>query len=68
LGDGTIQYEGVQGFDCPQLSVWKIMIYGGVKFGGDPDAPTEQPSLVWGLTGRNELRPEFWNEQQICAQ
>lgn len=61
LGGGTIQYEGVQGFGCPELSLWKFTIYGGVKLSGDPDLPTEHPSLVWGLTCRKGLQPPFWD-------
>jgi hypothetical protein len=30
LGDGTIIYEGVQGMDCPQITVWRFHIYGGI--------------------------------------
>jgi hypothetical protein len=59
LGEGTIQYEGIQGFDCPQLSVWKFVVYGGLKLDGDKRAPLENPSLIWGLTGRrSEQLPE----------
>lgn len=30
LGDGTIIYEGVQGVDCPQITVWRFHMYGGI--------------------------------------
>jgi hypothetical protein len=55
LGDGTLQYDGVQGFNCPQLSIWKFKMYGGLKLSGAADVSLETPSLVWGLTCRNEL-------------
>src|SRR5262249_39581072 len=31
IGDGALIYEGAQGTDNPQVSVWKISILGGVK-------------------------------------
>ena len=30
LGDETIIYEGMQGIDCPQVSVWRFHMYGGM--------------------------------------
>lgn len=61
LGGDTIQYEGVQDLDGPELSLWKFTIYGGVKLTGDP-IPTEHPSLVWGLTCRNGRQFNFFGE------
>jgi hypothetical protein len=31
IGDGALVYEGAQGTDNPEVSVWKISILGGVK-------------------------------------
>lgn len=51
LGNGTFVYEGVQGEDCPQLSVWRFSAFGGVKLVGDPKAPDETSSRIGVLTG-----------------
>jgi hypothetical protein len=40
LGHGTFRYEGAQHVDCPQITVWRFQIYGGVKF-GDSQKPGE---------------------------
>jgi hypothetical protein len=53
LADGTFKYEGVQGIDCPQISLWKFTIYGGLKLCGDPQNPNEYPTYVLGFTSRN---------------
>jgi hypothetical protein len=34
IGDGALAYEGSQGTDNPQVSVWKVSLYGGVKMAG----------------------------------
>ena len=51
LGDGTFVYEGVQGEDCPQLSVWRFSAFGGVKLIGDPNAPNGSSSRIGVVTG-----------------
>jgi hypothetical protein len=64
LGDGTIQYEGVQGVDTHnQFSIWKFTVYGGIKLDGDPRAPFETPKLIWGLTGTSKIIPDLWAAQ-----
>jgi hypothetical protein len=34
IGDGALVYEGAQGTDNPQVSIWKVSLYGGVKMAG----------------------------------
>ena len=36
LGEGTFMYEGLQGTDIPEMSVWLFNVYGGMKLSGDP--------------------------------
>ena len=35
LGDGTFVYEGLQGTDNPQVTAWRLQVYGGLQLGGD---------------------------------
>jgi hypothetical protein len=35
LGDGTFVYNGMQGVDNPQVSVWEFSFFGGLKLAGD---------------------------------
>lgn len=51
LGNGTFVYEGAQGMDCPQLSVWCFSALGGTKLGGDPKVPNVTSSRIGVLTG-----------------
>jgi hypothetical protein len=44
LGNGAFSYEGAQGTDYPEFSIWRISIYGGLKLCGDPMAPMEEVS------------------------
>lgn len=51
LGQGTFIYEGVQGVDNPEITVWRFSIYGGLTLGGDPRAPDEGSSVIGVMTG-----------------
>jgi hypothetical protein len=46
LGHGTFCYEGAQDVDCPQITVWRFQIYGGVKF-----ADSQNPGEISGRLG-----------------
>jgi hypothetical protein len=50
LGDGTVCYEGKQGVDQPEITVWRISMYGGLKF-GDGQSPAETSSRIGAMTG-----------------
>lgn len=50
LGNGTVQYEGVQGVDCPRVSVWRLRVFGGVRL-GDSDISDGESSVVGLVTG-----------------
>jgi len=34
IGDGALAYEGAQGTDNPQVSVWELSMFGGAKMAG----------------------------------
>lgn len=51
LGNGTFTYEGAQGAEYPELTLWRFVIYGGVNFGGDPTVHGPS-SLAIAVTGR----------------
>ena len=51
LGNGTVCYEGVQGMGCPQITVWRFMIYGGLVLFGDPKSPRDTCTEIAVLTG-----------------
>lgn len=50
VGNGTFLYEGAQAVDLPEITVWRIECYGGVKV-ADPAAPGEAASRIGALTG-----------------
>jgi hypothetical protein len=56
LGAGAFLYEGVQSVDSPQLTVWLMSLYGGIRLGGDDRAPEETASLVGVITGPKSAR------------
>jgi hypothetical protein len=51
LGNGTFVYEGVQGVDCPQVTAWRISVYGGLCLAGDPADPSAVSSCIDIVTG-----------------
>jgi hypothetical protein len=55
LGRGLVLYQGVQTLDNPLTTLWRFQLYGGIQFGGDPDAPTQAPSNIWASTSRNSV-------------
>jgi hypothetical protein len=57
LGQGTFRYEGAQAMDCPNISVWRIEAYGGVKFMDRVDSD-ETASRIGALTGPHEARQD----------
>jgi hypothetical protein len=54
LGNDSIYYEGIQGVDCAQISVWRIIMFGGVWF-SDFKAPNQISRVVGLITGPTEL-------------
>ncbi|HEX9462079.1 MAG TPA: HNH endonuclease [Alphaproteobacteria bacterium] len=55
LGDGAFMYEGAQGKDYPELSVWAFSLFGGLKVAGDADAPHEGSSRIIAITARKDF-------------
>lgn len=49
FGDGVFAYEGVQSKDCPELTLWKMSIY-GAEVGGDKRQPGQRSSMVYGVS------------------
>jgi hypothetical protein len=50
LGNGTFRYQGSQGPQYPEQTLWRFEMYGGVDFGGTAG----RSSLVMAATGRRE--------------
>jgi hypothetical protein len=54
LGDGIFKYEGVQSKECPELTMWRMSLY-GAEVGGDPGNSSARCSVVYGITA-----PKAW--------
>jgi hypothetical protein len=54
IGDGALVYEGAQGTDNPQVSVWELTVYGGLKMVGTDDK--ELTSKFGALTGPSTVK------------
>lgn len=55
LGDRTVSYCGVQAIDTPQLTLWRIQLYGGIAFSEDPAMPNEVTTEIGAITGPKRL-------------
>ena len=58
LGNGTVEYVGVQAEDPPQLTVWTVGMYGGLVLSDDRhkrDGEMQSCSMWWVITGPPEL-------------
>lgn len=62
FGDGVFVYEGVQSQDCPELTLWKMSIY-GAEVGGDKRAPGDRSSIVYGISA-----PSTWPASEMLMQ
>jgi hypothetical protein len=62
FGDGVFVYEGVQAQDCPELTLWKMSIY-GAEAGGDKRAPGDRSSIVYGISV-----PRTWPAFELLMQ
>lgn len=51
IGDGLISYEGAQGTDDPNLTVWRYRIYGGIRL-SDAESSGEMPDTIWASSSR----------------
>ena len=49
LGGGTFAYEGLQSFENPLVTAWRLKLYGGLVLGGDD--PTVRSNVIGVMTG-----------------
>ena len=55
LKNGTFEYEGAQAVDDPFVTIWRLSVYGGVRF-GDPDAPGQVATRIGVMTGPRSIK------------
>lgn len=58
LGEGLVDYQGVQAIDDPALSLWRFRLYGGVRLADDPQRTSEAVDTIWGMSAKS-LFPGF---------
>ncbi len=51
LGENTFWYEGVQGVDCPEITVWRFSVYNGLQLTGDSESPDVISSVIGAHSG-----------------
>jgi len=51
LGDDTVVYQGFQTSDCPQGSVWRIRLYGGLQLASSAGGDDSIASTIGVITG-----------------
>ncbi len=54
LGGGVFVYEGAQSTECPELTMWRMSLY-GAEVGGDPKAPKEGVSEAYVITAPRRM-------------
>lgn len=59
LGKGTFIYEGVQGTDIPEMSIWLFSIYGGMKLSGNTSTANDDCSIIGAVTATREFMTKF---------
>jgi len=50
IGGGAFVYEGAQGVDFPEMSIWIFHLFGGIRVSGDADEPEAGIRVVGGVT------------------
>lgn len=66
LGPGVFRYEGIQSNESPNLTLWKMSIY-GAEVGGDPSSPGQRVSMIYGVTVAKSSRAAEWLAQILGA-
>ena len=59
LGNGAFVYEGAQGMDYPEFSVWSISLFGGLTLLGDHHALEEQSTRFIAVTAKADFLMRF---------
>jgi hypothetical protein len=68
LGRGTVRYEGAQATDPPELTIWRLSMYGGLLLAGeqnDPATPAETSSQWAAITGPLSAREILNNLKRL---
>ena len=55
ISGGEFVYQGLQGADYPELSVWRMEVFGGVTLAGDSAEPYAQSNTLGMITARNDF-------------
>ncbi|MDA9426239.1 hypothetical protein [Bradyrhizobium sp. CCBAU 53380] len=55
IGGGAFVYEGAQGVDFPEMSIWVFHLFGGIRVSGDDHEPEAMTRLVGGVTASQRL-------------
>ena len=55
IGAGALVYEGAQGVDFPEMSIWEFQLFGGLRTSGDPHEPEAAIRLVGGVTASHRV-------------
>lgn len=62
FGNGVFVYEGVQAKECPELTVWRMSLY-GAQVGGDPRHPLVRCENAYALTA-----PRKWPASKMLLE
>jgi hypothetical protein len=55
IGAGALVYEGAQGVDFPEMSIWEFQLFGGLRTSGDLHEPEAAMRVVGGLTASHRV-------------
>lgn len=55
IGGGAFVYEGAQGMDFPEMSVWVFQLFGGLRVSGDAYEPEAMTRVVGGVTASQRV-------------
>lgn len=58
-GAGAFEYRGIQATDDPHLTIWRLKLYGGALFGGDPALSDEASPRLWAVTSAKPIPDLF---------
>jgi hypothetical protein len=71
LGRGTVYYEGVQGMNPPELTVWRISMYGGIGLAdSNVDRKIDAPASIatqWGAITGPKSQAQLWRKLRALA-
>jgi hypothetical protein len=64
---GAFEYVGLQGAQDIHVTAWRFIVFGGVRFGGDPSAPGADARHIWAFSSKTDVLATLFERERATA-